>query len=75
MAWDQTLTQIRTLASKLIPLPFPPITLKQMNAETWFPVWGFYFKAEPADSIVKMLSDWHSTKSMEVAAAEVCEQD
>jgi hypothetical protein len=27
------------------------------------------------DSIVKMLSDWHSTKSMEVAAAEVCEQD
>jgi hypothetical protein len=33
-----------------------------MNAETWFQVWGFYFKAEPADSIVKMLSDWHSTK-------------
>jgi hypothetical protein len=46
-----------------------------MNAETWFQFGGFYFKAEPVDSIVKMLSDWHSTKSLEGAAAEVCEQD
>jgi len=62
MAWDQTLTQIRTLASKFIPLPFPSPYPQANECRDLVPVWGFYFKAEPADSIVKMLSDWHSTK-------------